>query len=56
MWEIVRRYTDAEHIEVVSVDECFADFSGSHRLFGSTEDIARRVQREIRGTLLWNFV
>lgn len=47
MWEIVGRYTDRAHIEVVSVDECFADFSGSHLLFGSTEDIARRVQKEI---------
>jgi DNA polymerase IV len=47
MWEIVGRYTDDEHIEVVSVDECFAEFSGSHLLFGSTEAIARRIQREI---------
>lgn len=47
MWEIVRRYTDQDHIEVVSVDECFADFSGSHLLYGSTEEIARRIQREI---------
>jgi DNA polymerase-4 len=47
MWQIVSRYTDKEHIEVVSVDECFADFSGSHLLFGSTEEIARRIQREI---------
>lgn len=47
MWEIVGRYTDSKHIEVVSVDECFADFSGSHLLFGSTEEIARRIQREI---------
>lgn len=47
MWQIVSRYTDKEHIEVVSVDECFADFSGSHLLFGNTEEIARRIQREI---------
>jgi DNA polymerase IV len=47
MWQIVRRYTDHEHIEVVSIDECFADFSGSHLLFGSTETIAKRVQKEI---------
>ncbi|ACL18437.1 DNA-directed DNA polymerase [Desulfitobacterium hafniense DCB-2] len=47
MWEIVERYTDEDHIEVVSVDECFADFRGSHLLFGSTEEIARRVQKEI---------
>lgn len=47
MWEIVGRYTDKKHIEVVSIDECYADFSGSHLLFGSTEEIARRIQREI---------
>lgn len=47
MWQIVGRYTDDDHIEVVSVDECFADFRGSHLLFGSTEDIARRIQKEI---------
>lgn len=47
MWEIVRRYTDQDHIEVVSVDECFADFSGSHLLYGTTEEIAHRIQREI---------
>ena len=47
MWQIVERYTDHEHIEVVSIDECFADFTGSHLLFGSTVDIAKRVQREI---------
>jgi len=47
MWKIVGRYTDEEHIQVVSVDECFADFRGSHLLFGSTEEIARRIQKEI---------
>lgn len=47
MWRIVERYTDSDHIQVVSIDECFADFQGSHRLFGSTIEIARRVQREI---------
>lgn len=47
MWQIVERYTDEDHIEVVSVDECFADFRGSQLLFGSTEEIARRVQKEI---------
>lgn len=47
MWQIVGRYTDDEHIEVVSVDECFADFRGSHLLFGSTEEIARSIQKEI---------
>nr|WP_242835350.1 DNA polymerase IV [Desulfitobacterium sp. PCE1] len=47
MWRIVERYTDENHIERVSVDECFANFRGSHLLFGSTEEIARRVQKEI---------
>lgn len=51
MWQIVGRYTGEEHIEVMSVDECFADFRGSHLLFGSTEEIARRIQKEIWGEL-----
>ena len=51
MWQIVGRYTDQEHIEVVSIDECYADFSGSTRLFGTTISIARRVQSEIWGEL-----
>lgn len=51
MWKIVGRYTDDDHIEVVSVDECFADFRGSHMLFGSTEEIARRIQKEIHEEL-----
>lgn len=47
MWKIVERYTDSIHIEIMSIDECYADFSGSHLLFGSTAEIAQRVQREI---------
>ncbi|MHB1651921.1 MAG: DNA polymerase Y family protein [Desulfitobacteriaceae bacterium] len=47
MWQVVRRYTDEGHIQVVSIDECFADFQGSQRLFGDTPTIARRVQAEI---------
>lgn len=45
MWQIVGRYTD--RIEVVSVDECYADFLGSHLLFGPSTNIAQRIQTEI---------
>jgi DNA polymerase-4 len=38
-------------IERISIDEAFADVSGSTQLFGSPEDIARRVRTRVRDEL-----
>ncbi|WP_270998038.1 Y-family DNA polymerase [Listeria seeligeri] len=44
---IFRRYVPAEFIHVYSIDECFLDITGSHLLFGSTDEIVRKIQRDI---------
>lgn len=44
---IFRRYVPAEFIHVYSIDECFLDITGSHLLFGSTEEIVRKIQCDI---------
>jgi DNA polymerase IV len=44
---ILRRYTDL--VEPVSVDEAFLDVTGSHRAFGSGEDVGRALKEAIRG-------
>ena len=43
---IFQRYTDV--IEPVSIDEAFLDVTGSTRLFGPVQDIAKRIKQEIR--------
>ncbi len=43
---IFARYTPL--IEPLSLDEAFLDVSGSERLYGSPEQIARRIKREIQ--------
>ena len=50
MFEIVRRYTP--QVEEYSIDEGFAELTGLRRLFHcSYEDMARRIQEEIRSAL-----
>lgn len=47
--QILSEYTPL--VEQVSVDEAFLDVSGSGRLFGSAERIAREIRRRITGEL-----
>lgn len=46
---IFGRYTPL--VEGLSLDEAFLDVSASHALFGSAEQIARRIKTEVRGEL-----
>lgn len=43
---IFHRYTP--EVEPLSLDEAFLDVTGSRRLFGAAEDIARRIKAEVR--------
>jgi nucleotidyltransferase/DNA polymerase involved in DNA repair len=45
LFAIFQRYTDL--IEGLSIDEAFLDVTGSTRLFGPVEDIARRIKQDI---------
>nr|WP_300767644.1 DNA polymerase IV [uncultured Acetatifactor sp.] len=47
--EILRRYSDT--VEQYSIDEAFADMTGTEGLFGSPIEAAHRVKDEIRDTL-----
>ncbi|MCD6393665.1 MAG: DNA polymerase IV [Planctomycetes bacterium] len=47
--EIFSRYTD--QIEPISLDEAFLDVAGSTQLFGSAEQIGRRIKHEIKEEL-----
>ena len=47
--EVFNRYTP--EIEPLSLDEAFLDVSGSLKLFGSAEEIARRIKKEIKDEL-----
>lgn len=46
---IYKRYTDL--IEPFGIDECWLDVTGSTLLFGSGEEIAERIRREIKDEL-----
>lgn len=46
---IYERYTDV--IEPFGIDECWLDVTGSTMLFGSGEDIARRIQNDMKREL-----
>lgn len=47
--EIYYRYTDL--VEPFSLDECWLDVYGSERLFGSGEEIAEKIRRQVREEL-----
>ena len=47
--EIYERYTDL--IEPFGIDECWLDVTGSQFLFGSGEEIAQRIRKEIKAEL-----
>jgi DNA polymerase-4 len=47
--EIFGRFTDL--VEPVSIDEAFLDVTGSGRLFGSAQEIARQIQELVCGEL-----
>lgn len=47
--KIYERYTDM--IEPFGIDECWLDVTGSTMLFGSGEEIAHRIRRDIKGEL-----
>lgn len=47
--EIYERYTD--QVEPFGMDECWLDVTGSTRLFGSGQDMADRIRREVREEL-----
>jgi len=46
MLDVFSRYTPV--VEVFSIDEAFLDVTGSMRLFGSGEEIARRIKEDIK--------
>lgn len=46
---IYERYTDL--IEPFGIDECWLDVTGSVRVFGTGEEIAHRIRREIKAEL-----
>ena len=46
---VYRRYTDL--VEPFGIDECWLDVTGSTLLFGSGEEIAERIRRDIKREL-----
>ena len=47
--KIYERYTDL--VEPFGIDECWLDVTGSHRLFGTGEEIANRIRKEVKEEL-----
>lgn len=45
--EILNRFSP--DVQQMSIDEAFMDMSGTERLFGSPEEAARRLKKEVRG-------
>ncbi|MBA2719636.1 MAG: DNA polymerase IV [Chloroflexi bacterium] len=46
---VLRRFTPA--VEPISIDEAFLDVTGSRILFGSGEDIGRRIKEEVKSSV-----
>ncbi len=44
---IFKRYVTKEDLLVYSIDESFLDVTKSHKLFGSTHEIAKKIQRDV---------
>ncbi|MFD1067844.1 Y-family DNA polymerase [Oceanobacillus locisalsi] len=44
---IFKRYVAEEDLLVYSIDESFLDVTKSHKLFGSTHDIAKQIQQDV---------
>lgn len=44
---IFKRYVADEDLLVYSIDESFLDVTRSHRLFGSTHEIAKKIQNDV---------
>ena len=49
LFEIYTSYTD--RVESFGLDECWLDLSGSHTLFGSSEQIAEEIRKRVRNEL-----
>lgn len=45
--DIFKRYVSLQDLHVYSIDESFIDVTHSHALFGSTREIATKIQRDI---------
>ncbi|MBC1608861.1 Y-family DNA polymerase [Listeria welshimeri] len=45
--DIFLRYVPREFFLAYSIDEAFLDVTGSHKLFGSTQEIAEKIQTDI---------
>ncbi|MBW2060564.1 MAG: DNA polymerase IV [Deltaproteobacteria bacterium] len=49
VFEIFQRFTPL--VEPLSIDEAFLDVTGSQRLFGSPEEIAKKIRRQVKAEL-----
>jgi DNA polymerase-4 len=49
MFEILESFTP--QIEPISIDEAFLDLTGSERLLGGADDVARRIKQRVRDQL-----
>jgi DNA polymerase IV len=46
---IIARFSDySPHVQVISIDEAFLDMSGTRRLLGPPEDVARCLKEDVR--------
>ena len=49
--EIFKRYVSIQDLHVYSIDESFVDVTHSHALFGSTREIATKIQEDIKNEM-----